>query len=131
MPTPYLQSRLGQLLKELQEGRGQDEYLYRCEFITSQNEISAAIERTEGKSWDVTKAEVEECVREGETRMKKGFFDGAMVLLERSVLYGELENIDRWKKSEIPRNEDVKLDQVIKVLMNQVERNCKPDCGCG
>ena len=63
--------------------------------------------------------------------MKKGFFDGAMVLLERSVLYGELENIDRWKKSEIPRNEDVKLDQVIKVLMNQVERNCKPDCGCG
>lgn len=47
-------SRVGetmvQLLKELQEGRGRDEYLCKWEFATSQNEILAAIEGTESKS---------------------------------------------------------------------------------
>lgn len=119
------------LLKELQEGRGRDEYLYRCEFVSSQNGVLAAIEETEGKSWDVIKAEVDECVREGETRMEKGFFDGAMILLERNVLYGEVGDMDIWGKSNIPRNEDVKLDQVIKAIMDQVEKNGTPDCGCG
>lgn len=37
-----------QLLKELQ-GRPRNEYLYMCEFITSQNEILAAIKGTENK----------------------------------------------------------------------------------
>lgn len=38
-----------QLLRELQEGR-REEYLYRCEFMTSQNAILAAIEGIEGSS---------------------------------------------------------------------------------
>lgn len=120
-----------QLLKEIQEGRGRAEYLYRCEFVTSQNEILAGIEDTEGKRWDVIKADVDECVREGKTRMEKGFFDGAMMLLERNVLYGEVGDMDIWGKPEIPRNEDLRLDQVIKVVMDQSGKNGKPDCGCG
>ena len=117
-----------QLLGELQEGR-REEYLYRCEFITSQNAILAAIEGIEGRSWDVSKAEVGECVREGKTRMDKGFFDGAMMLLERNILYGEVANMDVWTESS--RIDDVKLEQVIKDVIDQVERNGKPDCGCG
>ena len=120
-----------QLLKELQEGRGEGEYFYRCEFITSQNEILEAIEGAEGKSWDVIKVEVDECVREGEMRMKRGFFDGAMMLLERQVLYGELGDMELWEKSKMLKSEEVKLDQVIKVVMDQVDRVGKFDCGCG
>ena len=78
-----------QLLRELQEGV-REEYIYKCEFITSQNAILAAIEGIEGRSWDVIKADVDECVREGERRMDKGYFDGAMMpfLKKRSVWRG-------------------------------------------
>ena len=118
-----------QLLRELQEGGRREEYLYRCEFITSQNAILAAIEGIEGRSWDVIRAEVDECVREGERRMDKGFFNGAMMLLERNILYGEVGNMDFWTESS--KNEDVKLEQVIKVVIDQIEKNGKPGCGCG
>ena len=120
-----------QLLKDLQEGRGRDEYLYRCEFVTSQNRILAAIEGIDGQSWDVIRADVDECVKEGKTRMEKGFLDGAMTLLARNVLYGEVDDMSHWCKPQLSGNEGVKLDQVIKVVMNQVEKNGKPDCGCG
>lgn len=120
-----------QLLKDLQEGRGRDEYLYRCDFMTSQNALLAAIEGIDGQSWDVIKADVDECVREGKSRMEKGFWDGAMTLLERNVLYGEVGKADLWWKPEMSRKEDVKLDQVIRVVIDQVEKNGKPDCGCG
>ena len=118
------------LLKGLQEGRGREEYLYRSEFMTSQNEILAAIESTEGKSWNIIEAEVDECFREGDMRMKKGFFDGAMMLLERNVLYGEVESTDRWERSEILENRDARLKQAIKAVIGQVEMNGKLDCGC-
>ena len=119
-----------QLLEELQEGKGRGEYLYWCELQTSQNGILAAIEAIEGKSWDVTKAEVDEGVREGKTRMERGFVDGAMMLLERMVLYGGLGDMDLWGKHEIPGNDNLKLEQVIRVVMNQ-NVDGRPDCGCG
>ena len=118
-----------QVLRELQDGGRREEYLYRCEFITSQNAILTAIERIEGRNWDVVKADVDECVREGERRMDKGYFDGAMTLLKRSVLYGEVGDMSLW--TENSRNKEVKLEQVIRDLIDQVERNGKPDCGCG
>lgn len=46
-----------QLLRELQEGE-REEYLYRCEFITNQNAIVAAIGGIEGMNWDVIKADM-------------------------------------------------------------------------
>lgn len=40
------------------------------------------------------KAQVDECVREEKTRTVKGIFDGAIMLLERKILYGEVGNMD-------------------------------------
>lgn len=37
--------------------------------------------------------------------------------------------MDPWGKIGIPRKEDVKHDQVIKVVRDHVERNGKPDVG--
>lgn len=93
------------VLQGLEEGKYAREYLYRNEFVTSQNEILMMLERV--GEWDVARAEIGECVTEGERRMNKGFFDGAMVLLERYVLFGGIRELKQWEykgeKSELER----------------------------
>lgn len=113
------------VLQDLQEGKYAGEYLYRSEFVTSQNEILMMLAK-EGK-WDVGRAEISECVREGERRMEKGFFDGAMVLLERYVIFGGIGELKRWGD----KGEKFELERVVKGVFEGLERNGKADCGCG
>ena len=113
------------VLQGLEEGRYARKYLYRSEFVTSQNEILRILEK--GGRWDVGKAEVEECVREGERRMEKGFFEGAMVLLERNVLFGGIGEMEHWGHN----GGKVKLEKVVTGVLEDLERNGKADCGCG
>ena len=113
------------VLQGLEEGKYAREYLYRSEFVTSQNEILMMLEKIE--NWDVARAEVGECVREGERRMKKGFFDGAMVLLERYVLFGGIGELKHWGD----KGEKSELERVVKGVFEGLERDGKADCGCG
>ena len=106
-------------------------YLYRSEFVTSQNEIVAALESLGRKKWDVIRGDVEECVRERKTRMEKGFFDGAMMLLERNVLFGEVGNINAWSEDEAQAERNCRLFRVAKVMIGRLDNEGKPDCGCG
>ena len=105
------------VLKGLEEGRYEREYLYRSQFVTSQNEILMILEK--GGKLDVGRANVEECVREGERRMEKGFFEGAMVLLDRNVLFGGIGEMEHWG-----HNRE-------KFELERLERDGKADCGCG
>lgn len=121
------------VLEALQDGAGVDGFLYRPEFMATQNEILAALENVQGKKWDVVKAEVDECVREGGRRMEKGFFDGAMMLLERNVLFGEVGNVDVWTNRR-PRGlgeNGGRLGDVVKTVVAGLERDGRADCGCG
>ena len=59
--------------------------------------------------------------------MEKGFFDGAMVLLERYVLFGGLEELKHWED----KGEKSELERVAKRVLEGLERNGKADCGCG
>ena len=113
------------VLQGLVEGKYAGEYLYRSEFVTSQNEILMMLE-TIG-DWDVGRAEIRECVREGERRMEKGLFDGATVLLEQYVLFGGIGELKRWGD----KGEKSELERVVKGLLEGLERNGKADCGCG
>lgn len=113
------------VLKGLEQERYAREYLYRSEFVTSQNEILMILEK--GGKWDVGRAEVEECVREGERRMEKGFFEGAMVLLERNVLFGRIGELERWGND----GEKSELERVVKGVFERLERDGKANCGCG
>ena len=113
------------VLEGLEGGKYAREYLYRSELVTSQNEILVMLEKV-GK-WDVGRAEIEECVREGERRMEKGFFDGAMILLERYVLFGGVGELKHWGE----KGENFELGRVVKGVFEGLERNGKADCGCG
>ena len=113
------------ILAGLEEGKYAREYLYRNEFMTSQYEILMMLEKV-GK-WDVGRVEIGECVREGEMRMEKGFFDGAMVLLERYVLLGGVGELKRWED----KGGKSELERVVKGVFEGLEWNGKADCGCG
>lgn len=113
------------VLQGLEEGRHAREYLYRSEFVTSQNEILMILDK--GGKWDIGRAEVEECIREGERRMEKGFFEGAMVLLERNVLFGGIAELEHWGHN----GEKFELERVVNGVFEGLERNGKADCGCG
>lgn len=113
------------VLKDLEEGRYAREFLYRNEFMTNQNEILMMLEKI-GK-WHVGRAEIEECVREGDRRMKRGFFEGAMVLLERYVLFGSIGELKHWED----KREKFELERVVKGVFEGLERNGKAECGCG
>ena len=113
------------VLKGWEGGRYAREYLYRSEFVTSQNEILTILEK--GGKWDVSRANVEECVKEGERRIEKGFFEGAMVLLERNVLFSGIGDLERWGNN----GEKFELEKVVKGVFERLERDGKADCGCG
>lgn len=107
------------------EGRYAREYLYRSEFVTSQIEILMILEK--GGKWDTGRANVEECVREGDRRMEKGFFEGAMVLLERNVLFGGIGEMGLWGNN----GGKSELERAVKGVFERLERDGKADCGCG
>lgn len=56
---------------------------------------------------------MDECVKGGIIRIEKGFCDGAMILLERNILYGEVGNMDFWR---IPRSREMKAGSLINSL---------------
>lgn len=103
--------------------------------MTCQNKILAALERSSRQEWSIGNAEVKEAVREGNMRMEKGFLDGAMVLLERKVLFGRLDDVGVWQKAKADVNGQKHAGNVVGKAVEQVllelEKNGEMDCGCG
>ena len=110
---------------------GKDKYFYAAEFVTCQKDILEALEVSCAKEWSVGKVEVEEAVREGEVRMKKGFLDGAIMLLERSILFGDSEGIKVWSDGSLRGQGHKNLGKVIQQVLMELEKNSEMDCGCG
>lgn len=129
---------VGQAVKDvlaLGDDTVKNKFLYRASFMTNQNEILASLGRITRKKWTVGLVEVGECIREGEQRMKMGFFDGAMMLLERSVLFGgDMGNLSAWEQdvpNMSPSKEQEIVDAAVKGVLAELDRDGKPDCGCG
>jgi len=122
-----------EILMKGEEARNR--YRYEAGIVTCQNKILAALERSSGKEWSIGVAEVKEAVREGNMRMDKGFLDGAMVLLERSVWFGRLDDVGIWQKAKADVNGQKHAGNVVGKAVEQVlmelEKNGEMDCGCG
>ena len=108
-----------------------NQYLYAARFLTCQNEILKALETCSGKKWTVGRADVEEALREGQVRMEKGFLDGTMVLLERSMLFGEIDDVESWQRQKIDLEGRKSLEQVVGQTLMDLEKDRGMDCGCG
>lgn len=119
-------------LQENSESKGiEEEYVYKPEFFVSQKKLLAVLEDVDGNKFEAIKADVDECVREGERRMEKGFFDGAMMLLERNVIFGGVGDFDVWKTHATQVESDGRCREVVRRVVETLNRDGRPDCGCG
>jgi hypothetical protein len=112
-----------------------NQYLYASGLVTTANDIVAAFEKATGKDLEVGRSDVEQCVHEAERRLKQGFPDAGMFLMERSVLYDEsLEAVKPFQNQDAKHvlglREERLSDIVHGVLHDEEHHGGKPGCGC-
>ncbi|EOD44875.1 putative -like family protein [Neofusicoccum parvum UCRNP2] len=111
-----------------------NEYLYAAGCITTADEIVKCLQKSTGKEWSVGLVETEECVKEAEKRLARGYPDAGMLLMERSVLYDRsLEAVDSFKTksaNEILGLQQEKVEEIVKSAVHDFEHHGKAECGC-
>jgi hypothetical protein len=109
-----------------------NQYIYAAGMITSANAIVQSLEKATGKTFEVGRADVEQCVREAERRLGSGFPDAGMFLMERSILYDQA--IDAAMPFELAQQLDLgaeRLEDLIHgVLHDERHHGGQPGCGC-
>ncbi|KAJ9637156.1 hypothetical protein H2199_007442 [Coniosporium tulheliwenetii] len=130
-------ARVGEVVARVVERWEQvkNQYLYSAGCITTADEIVGCLEKAMGKQWTVGHVETEQCVREGEQRIRSGFPDAGMFLIERSVLYDEeLGAVKAFEEKDAKSVLDLKAEDLGRLVSHAVhdfEHHGKADCGCG
>lgn len=110
------------------------DYIYAAGVVTSANEVLRCAEQATGQEWTVGNHDVEDSVREGESRIERGFPDAGMALLERSVLYDErLDAVAPFKMNSASELLALKVESVAEIVTkayHDLQHYGKPGCGC-
>lgn len=128
--------RVGQvLIKTIQHwDKISNQYIYAAGVITSANEVLRSAEKVTGREWTVGNYNVEECIREGEARIERGFPDSGMFLLERSILYDEQLDASLPFRSdsanEVLRLQSESVEDIVAKAYHDLKHHGKPGCGC-
>ncbi|KAF2125649.1 isoflavone reductase family protein [Dothidotthia symphoricarpi CBS 119687] len=108
-------------------------YIYAAGVLTCAEEVLGAVERVTGREWTVGRYGVEECVREGGERIKRGFLDSGVELLERSLLYdggvGGVEPFRTRGAREILGLEGETVQGVVEAAYHAFKHRAE-GCGC-
>lgn len=109
-------------------------YIYAAGVVTTANEVIAAAEHATGQKWTVDNNDVQDSIREGVTRIERGFPDAGMALLERTVLYDEKLNASAPFKSnnmnELLNFHSESVDMIVETAYHDRQRHGKPGCAC-
>jgi hypothetical protein len=112
-----------------------NQYIYAAGILTSANEIVTAFEKLTQSKWGVVHSDVEDCVREAQSRIERGFLSSGMFLLERSVLYdGSLHATKPFRcrrTNEILGLEPELVDEIAGQVFHDLRHRGRPSCGCG
>ncbi|KAF2772461.1 hypothetical protein EJ03DRAFT_266333, partial [Teratosphaeria nubilosa] len=108
--------------------------VYAAGTVTSANEILRSLEALTG-SWDVGRGDVDECLREAERGIDRGFPDASMFLMERTVLYDEsLGAVEPFCKRDAKKHlglgDGENVFDVVKQALHQHKHHGKEGCGC-
>ena len=123
---------VGQGVKQWEDVRNR--YLYAAEVTTTANEVLECLERSTGSWWEAGRGDVDDCVREAERRIERGFPDAGMFLMERSVLYDEdLDAVVPFVSQDAKEMLGLRVGIVERVVEGAVHAHKhagKGDCGC-
>lgn len=112
-----------------------NQYIYAAGTLTSANDIMTTLERYSDSKWSADYSEVEECVREGQSRVTKGYLDSGMFLLERSVLFDtSLRATEPFETQSVNARlclEQENTESIVKEAYRKLRRREMPGCGCG
>jgi len=111
-----------------------NQYLYAAGLITSADAIVTAFEKATGKSFVTSKTDVEDCVREAERRIERGFIDAGIALMGRSVMYDRsieaakpFEDADAKGRLGLERE---KLEDIVEWVLHELKHHDNGGCGC-
>ena len=128
--------RVGQVVSRilLHWGKLKNHYIYAAGLLTSANEVLRSVEKATQHEFTVGNYDVEDCIREGETRIERGFPDSGMFLLERSILYDEQLNAPEPFKmrsdNQVLELAPESVDTVVANAYHDFKHHGKPGCGC-
>jgi hypothetical protein len=109
-------------------------YIYAAGVLTSANELVRCAERVTGQAWTVGNHNVEDSVREGNSRIERGFPDAGMALLERSVLYDERLNasapFQSWSSNNLLQLQPEVAETIVEISYRDLQAHGKPGCAC-
>lgn len=109
-------------------------YIYAAGVVTSANEVLRCAEQVTGQEWTVGNYDVEDSVREGQSRIERGFPDAGMALLERSILYDE--QLDAAAPFQLHSANDTlglqseSVAEIVQKAYHDLQHYGKPGCGC-
>lgn len=110
------------------------QYIYAAGVLTSANEILHFAENETGQQWTVGNYDVQDCIREGESRIARGFPDSGIFLLERSILYDEqLDACAPFRTqstNELLQLQPESVEEIVHNAYHDLKHGGKPACGC-
>ncbi|KAF1958440.1 hypothetical protein CC80DRAFT_592137 [Byssothecium circinans] len=126
-------TRVGIMVERILQhcGKVKNEYVYAAGIMTSGDEIAVSLEKN---TQSLDHPNVEDCVREGRSRIERGFLDSGMFLLERSVLYDKSSRtaepfMDRSGNGLLGLEPET-LDGIVGQVAHDFKHHGKPSCGC-
>ncbi|KAK0650355.1 hypothetical protein DIS24_g6830 [Lasiodiplodia hormozganensis] len=109
-------------------------YLYAAGCVTTADEVVECLQKATGKEWSVGKVAVEECVKEGEKCLQRGFPDAGIALMERSVLYdtslGAVDSFKTKSANDVLGLGQEKVEDIVSSAVHDFQHHGKADCGC-
>jgi len=112
-----------------------NQYLYVAGLTPNSRDIVKSLEKARNKDFAVSRDDVKGYVREAHRRMKQGFPDAGMFLMERSVLYDEdLGNVRPFQNNDAKEKlglQAEQLEDIIKAVMHDYDHHGgQGGCGC-
>lgn len=111
-----------------------NQYIYAAGVLTSANEVLRSAEKATQREFTVGNYDVEECIKEGQARIERGYPDTGMFLLERSILYDEeLDAVEPFKSrssNKLLQLEPESVETIVANAYHDLRHHGKPGCGC-
>ncbi|KAH6633475.1 isoflavone reductase family protein [Boeremia exigua] len=111
-----------------------NQYIYAAGMLTSANEILRSAEKTTRREFTVGNYDVEDCIKEGQARIERGYPDSGMFLLERSILYdeqlGAAEPFESSSSNELLQLASESVETTVAKAYHDLKHHGRPGCGC-